>query len=650
MAAKRPSTLKCRGGREEGNAAIIHMMTLTSANPVEAVRDALGTTYKGSMLGSSSRDNQAQRALNLASSASPEHGDIDLSSRAPYQTSQGQLEIEYRLEVDGGTHNDSEEQRTMGKLTAESLQRSTQPRPVHAPERVLRRGPEVDPSCQVVARSQKRFSSVQLDSRQLASSHTQQESCREESVIENIKTPSQSSVIPVMNKLLSSSDKSPGSEASGTTSSSEHSDSTDSDNQKLADAEKHNPSDKSPGSEASGTTSSSEHSDSTDSDNQKLADAVDAPVVRRTFSCLQESLQGFLFGPSKELEDYLVKIVSTPRDFGIYIHDQFYPSLVEGVMRYREGKEFTVKKIIHHSENKSCGVFLCADNRTKNQFVLKKIKMRNRRLIGIEFLTQHNKAFLPKIYGVYKERDFIHIFEEFIEGGTLLTCDWNLAQVRQFAETLLSSVHYLHIHDLAHFDLKIPNLMVRDRADPESLVLIDFESAKHPQYAFQKGGYTVFYLPPWFDTLLDLNLYHPVLKTADLWAIACVIIYFLLPHDRSDVQARNRGVWNQAMEDIKNECKTCTESAKHSRQICDDCKRDVMLHIKSNGHRILDIHLGHLMDSNIDDPDWLALRQVLQYLTDTRNIKEMNIEIALSMVKGPVERKSITAVKCSSNL
>ncbi|KAK7100108.1 hypothetical protein V1264_023104 [Littorina saxatilis] len=615
MAAKRPSTLKYRGGGEEVN-ALIHMMTLTPANPVEAVGDASGTAHKGSMLVSSSQENRAHRALNFLTSGSLEHDCIDLSKRSPCQASQGERKIENRLEVNGGTPNDSEEH-----LAVEKLQLSTQPRPVHVPERV-HRGPEVelcsksiDPSFQVVARSQ-RFSSVQplLVSRQSASSHAQQESwqCREESVIENIKTPSPTSVIPVMEKLLSSSDKSPGSEASG-------------------------------------TTSSSEHSDFTDSNNQKRCDAVDAAVVWRTISCLQESLQGFLFGPSKELEDYLVKIVSKPRDFGIYINDQFNPVSEQGVMRYRQGKEFTVKKIIHHSENKNCGVFLCADNCSKQQFVLKKIKMHNRRLTGIEFLTQHNKAFLPKIYGVYKEGDLIHIFEEFIEGGTLLTCEWNLAQVRQFAQTLLSAVHYLHTHDLAHCDVKLTNLMVRDPADPESLVLIDFESAKHPQYAFHKGGHTVTYLPPWFD-LLNLNSFHPVLKTADLWAIACVIIFFLLPSDRRDVQARNRGVWNQAMEDIKNECKTCTESAKHSRQICDDCKQNVKLHIKSNGHRILDIHLGHLMDSNIDDPDWLALRQVLQYLTDTSNIEKKHIDIALTMVKGTVECKSITAVKCSSNL
>lgn len=40
----------------------------------------------------------------------------------------------------------------------------------------------------------------------------------------------------------------------------------------------------------------------------------------------------------------------------------------------------------------------------------------NHRLIGIEFLTQHSPCFLPKIYGVYKEKDFIYIFEEYVKG------------------------------------------------------------------------------------------------------------------------------------------------------------------------------------------------------------------------------------------
>ena len=40
----------------------------------------------------------------------------------------------------------------------------------------------------------------------------------------------------------------------------------------------------------------------------------------------------------------------------------------------------------------------------------------NHRLIGIEFLVLHSQDFLPKIYGVYKDEQFIYIFEEFVKG------------------------------------------------------------------------------------------------------------------------------------------------------------------------------------------------------------------------------------------
>ena len=58
------------------------------------------------------------------------------------------------------------------------------------------------------------------------------------------------------------------------------------------------------------------------------------------------------------------------------------------------------------------------------------------------------------------------------------------------------------------------------------------------------------------------------------------------------------------------------------------------MQVKSHGHKILHIHLGHLMDSQIDDPNWKALREVLAYLTDRTNIHEKHVDIALNIVKG----------------
>ena len=76
------------------------------------------------------------------------------------------------------------------------------------------------------------------------------------------------------------------------------------------------------------STSSSEHNvtDSgkpkdTGSGTGKHNSALGEANVRQIFSRVQHSLQGFLFGPAEKLQDYLMKIVTGPRDFGIYVWD-----------------------------------------------------------------------------------------------------------------------------------------------------------------------------------------------------------------------------------------------------------------------------------------------------------------------------------------
>lgn len=77
------------------------------------------------------------------------------------------------------------------------------------------------------------------------------------------------------------------------------------------------------------STSSSEHngtdSDTLDGGKQKQTDSGRhtntscEAKVQQVFSQLQDSLQGFLYGRQKELQDYLITITSSPRDYGIYV-------------------------------------------------------------------------------------------------------------------------------------------------------------------------------------------------------------------------------------------------------------------------------------------------------------------------------------------
>lgn len=271
---------------------------------------------------------------------------------------------------------------------------------------------------------------------------------------------------------------------------------------------------------------------------------------------------------------------------------------------------------------------------------MKKIKKENKRLIGIEFLTQHSQTFLPKIYGVYKEENILCIYQEYIEGGTLHNCDWNLREIRHFAETLLSAFKYMHHHDLVHGDIKLLNLMVRDPRDPSSLVVIDLESAKHPKATFYSGGHTVTYLPPWHENISQLSQYDPVLKEADLWGIACVLIFFLLPSARSDLQKQEKaGVWSKELENFQRNCQTC----KQNSLICDMCKKQLLQHIKIHGKDILHLHLGNMMNYSVDDPDWKALKQVLEYLTHTGNFGK-TVENALHIIKGTIGHRATRSI------
>ena len=129
-----------------------------------------------------------------------------------------------------------------------------------------------------------------------------------EDVIDLARTPvspshNQSSVVLVMDKLLTSSDDK-GHSSSGTTSSSEHG-VTDID---LVDSGKPE-----------------------DTDSGKHNGALGEANVRPIFSRVQHSLQGFLFGPPEKLQDYLMKIVTGPRDFGIYVSDVSFASVLTTV-------------------------------------------------------------------------------------------------------------------------------------------------------------------------------------------------------------------------------------------------------------------------------------------------------------------------------
>ncbi|KAL8590363.1 hypothetical protein ACOMHN_011577 [Nucella lapillus] len=349
-------------------------------------------------------------------------------------------------------------------------------------------------------------------------------------------------------------------------------------------------------------------------------------------SCCAEAagdVEGMVYGNNTQLAEYLSKLPGKPRGSGIHTWDGITPALKKG-LQYQQGEQFQVEKTL--KQDKAAlpyGVFLCRDSHSQKRFVLKKIDPPDGRLVGTEFLVKHSQPFLPKVYGVYKEKNVVWIFLEFIVGVTVIECDWNLRKLHQFAGHLLSACRYLHQSQLAHCDLKLLNVMVRDPASPDTLVIIDFESARHPDYLpFTRGEHTVTYLPPWHEAVLGLERFKPVLWTADLWALACVLVPFLQRTDSHDHHPLSRTIWAKVVDRVQQSCPSCRPLL--GPVMCwDQCRNEFLYQLKTQGHEILSIHLGTLMTQSIDDADWLSLRRLLEYLTDTTNVAEKNIHTAI---------------------
>ena len=107
------------------------------------------------------------------------------------------------------------------------------------------------------------------------------------------------SVMPTLSKLLI------GSESEGSAASSDPISSTSSSEHNVTDSD----------------TATSEKQKQRESGSGKCHGTSSKAAVQQVLSQVTGSLQGFLFGPPKKLQDYLTKIVSSPRDFGIYMSD-----------------------------------------------------------------------------------------------------------------------------------------------------------------------------------------------------------------------------------------------------------------------------------------------------------------------------------------
>ena len=152
-----------------------------------------------------------------------------------------------------------------------------------------------------------------------------------ENVTDLAKTPAppshnQPSQVPIFDKLLTSSDKGCSNSDTDAAESTRHT--SENVSEDVIDLAKHNQYSGFPIMDKllTSCTSSSEHNvtDSgkpKDTGSGKHNGALGEANVQQIFSGVKHSLQGFLFGPPEKLQDYLMKIVTGLRDFGIYVWD-----------------------------------------------------------------------------------------------------------------------------------------------------------------------------------------------------------------------------------------------------------------------------------------------------------------------------------------
>ena len=95
----------------------------------------------------------------------------------------------------------------------------------------------------------------------------------------------------------------------------------------------------------------------------------------------------------------------------------------------------------------------------------------------------------------------------------------------KIASSLVSAISYIHRNNIAHWDLKLENILLKEKGNPCSLKIIDFGISgllnKSGEDQLKAG--TLFYSPP---EVLSQNKIEDLQKV-DVWALG-VIIYILL--------------------------------------------------------------------------------------------------------------------------
>jgi len=161
---------------------------------------------------------------------------------------------------------------------------------------------------------------------------------------------------------------------------------------------------------------------------------------------------------------------------------KFPPELHEGM----EFDGFSIEKEIH--KNSRSYIYLATDKETGDKVVIKCPSMTLRddkayieRLIMEEWIAKRvNNSHVLKAYKMGRQRNFLYVIFEFVEGNTL--AEWMLYnvnppmdQVRDIAGQIARALQAFHRQEMIHQDLRPENILINEH---NQVTIIDFGSTR----------------------------------------------------------------------------------------------------------------------------------------------------------------------------
>jgi myosin-light-chain kinase len=147
--------------------------------------------------------------------------------------------------------------------------------------------------------------------------------------------------------------------------------------------------------------------------------------------------------------------------------------------------------------------------------------------IQISLYVNHEN--IIKCYEVYEDLHYIHFVFEYIQGTDLFdyiiqsqnTCINEYQSAMIFAQ-ILDAVHYLHLNNIVHRDIKLENFLIYKEDSYLKIKLIDFGFASKTTNGFlrEKIG-SLNYLAPEIFTDLTYN------SKVDIWASGITLFNML---------------------------------------------------------------------------------------------------------------------------